>query len=227
MKAWILEWLPWMPPLLISGIFNLLVAYQKLYRDCRSPLFNPWRLFGVWWWVIVQLTLPGLIFFVYAKIPTKPAVDISLYCTAVSVGFFFTLLVNANADLGFTNFPISIDKISDFLNKLAYKSIASGQTVLRANFKQDLKQALMQNQLNLDNGLNWIKDYFSEDIMLKDDPKEQRKLLTEVEQALAEDKPEEKVAAAIALVMKIRRKDCQQLLKRFGSEDSLKKYFSR
>jgi hypothetical protein len=224
MMDWVLEWLPWVPPLFISGIFNLLVAYQKLYRDCRSPLFNPWSSFGVWWWVVVQLALPSLIFFFYAKISTKPTVDFLLYWTAVLVGSFFTLFVNANADFGFISF--SIDKVYAFLNELAYKSIASGQTARLASFKQDLKQELMQNPSTLDDGLNWIQDYFSEDIALKSNLIEQNELLEEVKQALAENKPDEKVAEVIALVMKIRRKDCKQLLSRFGSEETLKKYFS-
>jgi hypothetical protein len=211
MMDWVLEWLPWVPPLFISGIFNLLVAYQKLYRDCRSPLFNPWSSFGVWWWVVVQLALPSLIFFFYAKISTKPTVDFLLYWTAVLVGSFFTLFVNANADFGFISF--SIDKVYAFLNELA-------------SFKQDLKQELMQNPSTLDDGLNWIQDYFSEDIALKSNLIEQNELLEEVKQALAENKPDEKVAEVIALVMKIRRKDCKQLLSRFGSEETLKKYFS-
>lgn len=226
MKGWILEWLPWIPPLLISGILNLLVAYQKLYRDCRSPLFNPWRSFGFWWWVVVQLTLPSLIFYFFAKIPSKPAVDFSLYWTAILVGFFFTLFVNANADLGFISF--SIDKIYAFLNELAYSSIAAGQTAQLADFKQDLKQELMQNPLNLDNGLNWMRDYFSEDITLKNNPTEQSKLFVKVEQTLVENKLEEKVAAAISLVMKVRRKDCKRMLTRFNSSEFfIKKYFGR
>lgn len=226
MTAWFLEWLPWMPPLLLSGVFNILVAYQKLYRDCRSPLFNPCRSFGVWWWVLIQFTLPILIFFFYAKISTKPTIDFSLYWTAILVGFFFTIFVNANADLGFTSF--SVDKISIFLNDLAYKSVAAGQTGPLADFKQDLKQELLQNKTSLDNGLNWLQDYFSEDMTLKTNPAEQRELLTEVEQALAQNTPEDKASAVIPLALKVRRKDCKRMLTRFNSSESfIKKYFSR
>jgi hypothetical protein len=226
MTAWFLEWLPWMPPLLLSGVFNLLVAYQKLHRDCRSPLFNPWRSFGVWWWVLIQLILPLLIFWSYAKIATKPTINFSLYWTAILVGFFFTLFVNANADLGFTSF--SVDKVSIFLNDLAYKSVAAGQTGPLADFKQDLKQELLKNTPSLDNGLNWLKDYFSADITLKSNPEEQSELLTEVEQALAQNAPEDKASAIIPLALKVRRKDCKRMLTRFDSSESfMKKYFSR
>lgn len=222
--TWIVEWLPWIPPALLSGIINLFVAYQKLYRDCRSPLFNPWRSFGVWWWVIVQLALPILVFWFHAKIPDKPAINFSLYWTAISLGFVFTLFVNANADLGFINF--SIDKYYAFFNEFAYQSIGAGQAAQLANFKQDLRKVLKDNTQNLDNSLDWIKDYFSEDVSLKNNPIEQRELLQEVEQAKAKNTTEEKVAAVIALVMKIRRKDCKQMLNRFtNNETFLKKYF--
>jgi hypothetical protein len=226
MIGWILAWLPWLPPLLLSGIFNFLVAYQKLYRDCRSPLFRPWRSFGFWCWILLQITLPAIIFYFYGNISSKPPIDFSLYWTAILIGFFFTMFVNANADIGFVNF--SVDKLYAFLNQIVYDLIAANQTGQLADFKRDLNQELLQNQTDLDEGLNWLRAYFDSDIGLKNEPQERTALLEEVDQALAQNIPSDKVKAAIALILKVRRKDCQRLLRRLKcSQKFLQTYFSR
>jgi hypothetical protein len=224
MIAWIVEWWPWILSVLLSGIFNLLVAYRKLYRDCRSPFFNPWCSWGFWLWVLVQMFLPGLIFYFYAKISSKPTVDFSLYWTAILVGFFFTVFVNANADLGFTSF--SIDKLEIFLNKLAYDLIAAEQTGKITDFKIDLDREMLQNQIGLNEGLNWLKEYFASDIALSRE--ELNKRIEEVDRALAKSTNEEKARAAIALVLWVRRKDYLRMLKRFKcSDEFIKTYFPK
>jgi hypothetical protein len=220
---WIAQWWPWIPPILLSGIFNLLVAYQKLYRDCRSPFFNPWLSFGFWFWVMVQLGLPALVFCFYGKISSKPTVDFSLYWTAILVGFFFTVFVNADADLGFTNFPV--DKIYSFLTGLAYGKIASEQTGKLANFRADLREELLQNSTYLNEGLSYLKDYFQSDFAVNN-PKEQSELIAQVARALAQSTDLEKANEAISLILRVRRKDCPQVCRRFScSQKFLQDYF--
>jgi hypothetical protein len=221
----ILQWFPWIPPLLLSGIFNLLVAYQKLYRDFRSPFFNPWLSFGFWLWVLIQLGLPALVFCFYGKIFSKPTVDFSLYWTAIQVGFFSPIFVNADADLGFTNFPV--DKFYAFFNDLADNLISAGQTGRLADFTVDLKQEL-QRSSNLDEGLDWLKGYFQRDFILRKNPEYLSELVAEVERALEKPSKDEKVNAAIALIFQsvIRPKDYPKACRRFGcSQKFLQDYF--
>lgn len=218
MKAWIVEWLPWFPPIILPGLANLLVAYQKLYRDCRSPLFNPWLSWGFWLWVMIQLTLPGLIFCFYGQIPTQPSLNVSLYWTAIQVGFFFTLFVNANADLGFVN--ISVDKLYAFLNQLTYSLIAAGQLGRLTDLRQALTQQLTQQPAQLDSGLRWLKAYFSADFSIKQGSSEHQQLMEELERATSQTTVEAKVEAAIALVWKVRRRDTQRALKSLGCSNT-------
>lgn len=218
------EWFPYLLPILLSGIFNLFVAYRKLYRDFRSPFFNPWRSLGFWVWVSIQIGLPALLFFFYAKIAEKPKVDFSLYWTAILVGFFFTLFVNANADLGFVNF--SIDKLYAFLNDWAEDMISAGQTGQLADFMTDLRRELEENLNNLDEGLQWLEDYFQSDFVLKKNPRELSRLESEVDRACQQSTASEKAKAAVSLILKVRPKDCPRACRRFGCRDPfLKDYF--
>jgi hypothetical protein len=221
-KTW--EWWPYILPVLLSGIVNFFVAYQKLYRDFRSPFFNPWISFGFWFWGIIQIGLPALVFFFYGKISEKPTVDFPLYWTAILVGFFFTLFVNANADLGFIN--ISIDKLYSSLNDWAEDMISSGQTGKLADFTTDLTRELEGKFTNLDEGLTWLKNYFQSDFVLKKNPNELSKLESEIDRAFQQSTPPDKATAAVSLILKVRPKDCPQACKRFGcSQKFLQKYF--
>lgn len=52
---------------------------------------------------------------------------------------------------------------------LAYDKIAAEQTGILAEFTADLKGQLQQSG-NLDEGLDWLKDYFQSDFVLQKDP---------------------------------------------------------
>jgi hypothetical protein len=223
MKAWLMDWLPFIPPLLCAGIFNVFVAYQKLYRDCRSPLFKPLHSLGFYLWVLVQFIFPALVAFWFCKINSKPTVDFSLYGNAILIGLFFTVFVNANADFGFVSFPV--DKIYAYLNELANNAIADKQTGKRTEFEVDLqKQLTGSNQLT--DLLKYLRRYFSNDTSLKKELSEQADLLEEVNRALECTGELEQINSAISLIMKVRPKDCKQMLSRYGcTERFLKDYF--
>ncbi|MFM7439888.1 MAG: hypothetical protein ACKO2V_15030, partial [Snowella sp.] len=138
--------------------------------------------------------------------------------------FFFTVFVNADADLGFTNFPV--DKFYLFLTGLAYDKIAAEQTGTLAEFTADLKGQLQQSG-NLDEGLDWLKDYFQSDFVLQKDPTNLTEIVAEIERALAQSTNSEKAIAATSLILKVRRKDSRKACRRFGcSQQFLQKYFS-
>jgi hypothetical protein len=221
MNYWII------PPLLTSGSLNLFFAYQKLYRDCRSPLFKPFKSWEFYVWGFVQLALPIVVAFFFCKLSSKPTVDLSLWWNIISVGLFFTVFVNANSDLGL--FVIPIDKIYAFLNEIAYGAIARYQTGKITDFQVDLQKELLRLSIDSDNLSDlqdYLRKYFMNDVSLRKDPGEQISLLKEVDRALKDTIESVRINALIALVMKVRPKDCKNMLVRYGCcKDFIKSYF--
>jgi hypothetical protein len=220
----LMEWIPWIIPSICAGLINLLVAYQKFYQDCRSPFFRPWRSPGFWFWVLVQLGTPAAVFWFYADLSKKPAPSPELYIKALTVGFFFTLLVNANADMGFINLPI--DKWYAFLTKLAYDRIAAEQTGRWTSFENRLIEELERTN-QLDRGLNSLKRYIKNDLTFKNDEAGRAARLDEIDRALLKPTQTEKIDAVLAIMKKVRRDDLPSQLLEFGCEgDFLQRHFS-
>jgi hypothetical protein len=210
----LLIWWPWVIPALLAGSFNLIVAYQKFYQACRSPFFNPWRSAGFWFWVFVQMFLPALFFWFYAKIPSKPTINQELYFSSVGVGFFFMILVNANSDLGFFNFPI--DKVYAFLTKLAYDRIAVEQTGKWTRFEMLLIAELEGKFGTLDKGTMGLKRYFTNDLSFNSNESERQARLAECDRARTQPDPAKKLEAILAILLQIRRQDLPDRLLDFG-----------
>lgn len=129
MQSWFVEWLPVLLVALLSGVFNLIVAYAKFDRDIRSPFFRPLKSIGFWLWLLLQLAIPGIIFWmIYGPtIKTIPAanpkdlpaheITIDLITKAITLGIGFTAFVNSKIDLGFAG--LSLHDLSSNLTKPA------------------------------------------------------------------------------------------------------------
>ncbi len=92
----------------LPGIFNLIVAYEKFNRKCRSPFFTPWSSSGFWLWALLQVSLPGICFWLLYGATIKSPINLSwdLVTKAITVGLGFTAFVNANIDLGFVGVAV-------------------------------------------------------------------------------------------------------------------------
>jgi hypothetical protein len=206
MMSFLSEWLPWIPLILLCGAINAIVAYQKLYRDAKSPFFQPWKIFGFYLWFLIQLALPGLFFWFYSKLSTKPAVNPELFLTSIAIGFFFTLFVNSNSDLGFVSF--SIDKHYQFLNQLAYNKIADAQTGKITRFKQALTEHFVSSPNAVKPAIEYLQLYVDSDLSLKFEEETRKQYQKELEAVLQRPDPVNRAKATVGIVQKIlRRRD--------------------
>jgi hypothetical protein len=178
----IVEWSPWLKAMLLCGSINAIVAYRRLYEDAKSPFFKPWKFFGFYIWLLIEISIPAIFFWFYGKVGGKPDANSEFYISAITVGFFFTILVNSNSDLGFVSF--SIDKFYGELRRLAYNQIASTQTAKLTRFKQQLKQHLTQNTTAAISALDYLKDYVNSDVALKLDEQARLDYLQQIQSAL-------------------------------------------
>jgi hypothetical protein len=176
------DWLPWLQVLFACGLINVIIAYQKFYERARSPFFKPWRFFGFYLWLLIEMILPAGFFWFYGKIFTKPTITPELYVNAISAGFFFTLLVNSNSDLGFVSF--SIDKWYGRMQQLVDNRIAAKQTSKITRFKRELRQHLLQNPMLIPEALGYLKDYVESDISQKRDEQRRNNLIEQIQAAL-------------------------------------------
>lgn len=117
MQAWFVEWLPILGVALLSGVFNLIVAYSKFDRDTRSPFFTPLKSIGFWLWLLLQLCIPAIIFWVICgptiRATPDPAtkmvsheITLDLITKSITLGIGFTAFVNSRIDLGFAGLSL-------------------------------------------------------------------------------------------------------------------------
>jgi hypothetical protein len=223
MQAWFGEWALVISVALLSGVFNLIVAYYKFDREIRSPFFNPKISFGFWLWIFLQLAIPAIIFWLLygATIETIPKsennvttithkITPDLITKAITVGMGFTAFVNANLDLGFAGVPL--DKFYFGLTQLTYQLIAAKENQKLASFTTDLEQELIQPTIQIPAGLNYLKNYFQRDFALKRNPVEQQALLDRITQARTDPQ------VIPSLILSVRRRDTLETLKRFGCQ---------
>jgi hypothetical protein len=204
MMSFLSEWLPWILLILLCGAINAIVAYQKLYRDAKSPFFQPWRIFGFYLWFLIQLALPGAFFWFYTKLSTKPAINPELFLTSIAIGFFFMLFVNSNSDLGFVSF--SIDKYYQFLNLLAYNQIAASQTGKITRFKQALQEHFVNSPNSVKPAIEYLQLYVDSDISLKFEEETRKEYQKQLEAILQQSDPFSRAKATIGIVQKILRR---------------------
>ncbi len=232
MQAWVSEWLPVLLVALLSGGFNLIVAYAKFDRDIRSPFFRPLKSIGFWLWLLLQLAIPAMIFWVIygPTIKTIPApnpkdlpsheITIDLITKAITLGIGFTAFVNSKIDLGFAG--LSLHDLSSNLTKPIYQIIAHKHNQTLAGFTTDLELELTQLNITLTEGLNYLRNYFQYDFALKWDPIEQQKLLDRITNAGNDPK------AITSLILEVRSRDCIDVLQRFNCRETfLKTYFPK
>ena len=219
MMDWIKEWQSYMLPMLLCGIVNAIVAYQKLYRDAKSPFFRPSKSLWFYLWLLIQIGFPNLFFFFYAKVLTKPTVNPEFYLTAIAIGFFFTLFVNSNSDIGFVSF--SIDKLYAFVNKIIYDRIDAAQNERIAEFYSDLVDQLLKNPSRIDTALDYLKEYVEGNVSLKFEEKTRLKYQNEIARATQQVTPRKKAEATRSIAKQIlRRRHYPKWLERAGCDQA-------
>jgi len=220
-------WWHWLGVALIPGGFNLLVAYGHLSRDCSYlPFLRPWKTLGVWWWALVQVMLPGVLFWLLYSLSAKPTVNPDLITKAITFGLVFTALVNAYVDTGF--FGLDVKLFYTVLTDLAYKQIANTETLKTSIFWREFQKDLMQSKANLvKDCLAELESYCKTDISLKDDQK--RDYQDQIQRSRSLKKREEQVNAIQDLLKRlVRRKDLPGMLTRLGCSNSfIKQHFPK
>lgn len=231
MQAWFVEWGAVLGVALLSGVFNLIVAYAKFDRDIRSPFFSPLKSIGFWFWLILQLSIPAIIFWVIygptIKAIPNPAtntidheINLDLITKAITLGIGLTAFINSKIDLGFAG--LSLNDLSSYLTQTIYGIIARKHNLKLANFTTDLELELTQSTIQRAAGLNYLRNYFQYDFALKWNPTEQQKLLDRITQAGTDPQ------AITSLILEVRSRDVFETLKRFGCQDAfLKPYFPK
>ena len=228
MSVWFTEWLPVIGVALLSGVFNLIIAYTKFNRDIRSPFFTPWKSLGFWLWLLLQLTIPAIIFwFVFG--PTVRAIPsptdskiitheitTDLVTKSIVFGMGFTAFVNANIDLGFAG--ISLADFCKIFIKISYQIIAKKENRKLVAFSNALE--LEQSNIDIPAGTRYLRKYFEIDFALKLNPIEQLKMLDRLIQAGTDSK------ALASLILEVRNDCLYDALTSFKCTDPFcKKYF--
>ncbi len=220
----LLAWWPWILVALIPGIFNVLVAYKRLDKECQFyPFFRPYQSFGFWIWLLINLILPALTFWMLYSVATKPAINPDLVTKAIVLGLVFTALVNAYVDTGF--FGVDLKQFYSFLTGLAYGPIAAGQNLRSTNFWIDFQTELSQGNQNLEEILDFLEEYLLNDVSLTvEDKQNYQKQIAQARTVT----PRREQVKIIKSLMFIRRRDLPTVLKRFGCSDAfLHHYFGK
>ena len=207
----------------IPGLFNLLVAYKHLDKDCQFyPFFQPYRSLGFWIWIAINLALPAAVFWFLYSLSSQPPISPDLVTKAITVGLVFTALVNTYVDTGF--FGVDLKSFYASLTGIAYGRIAASQNRKSTDFWNDFKKELTQGNQDLSDIFGYLEDYVTGDISLQ--PEEKQKYQTQLQQARSLTPREEQVKALKSLML-IRRRDLPVVLQRFGCSSSLLSQFSK
>jgi len=218
------KFLPLIPVILIPGLLNLFVAFNQLAKDCQSlPFFKPHKTPGVWLWVIFQIMLPCLFFFLMFSQSLNSKIDTDLYGKAVSFGFGFVAFMNSTIDTGLIA-PIDIKTFYTTLVRLAYNLIASKENARTAIFWSNFRTTLINSQKDLNDGLNFLESYFTKDISLSKQEKEDS--VNRLKNIRTMNDRNIQVGAIEAL-MNVRRKDLPYVLKAFGFDDGFMDQYSQ
>lgn len=202
---------------LLAGFTNCLVAWIELDKKCRClPFFEPQKSFGFWLWVSLQVSIPSLLFWYIFSLNSKPEIDLILIFQALSTGIIFNAVLNASTEIG--TFSINVKLFYDLILQEVYDSINSQYISKTAEFWVQLNQELNQNYINNDTGLLYLEQYFSNNISLDRDKKEelQNKLKNIRDLTQKTDKIRETISIFKA---EVRRKDLPRTLKNFNCSD--------
>lgn len=221
---WLQSWEPYIAIALLTGLINLPISIKKLLNKCQSlPFFKPLSTIAFWWWILANLALPATVFWLLYSIPTKPTVNADLVTKAITFGLIFTAFANARVDTGF--FGVDIEKFYKYLTQFTYDRIAASQTRETAAFWTDFEADLNQNQPDISEGLNYLENYFQNDVSLDEIAKQDyQKRLDRVRQMTVKSEQTKAIRTLIA----IRRRDLPEVLKRFRCSTAfLNKYLSK
>jgi len=206
----IFEWFNWAIIALISGVINLIVAFKQLGEECKFLVFfEPHKTFGVWLWSLAQLLLPSYIFWLTASLSSKPTITSTLVFQSLAFGVGFVALVNAKTETGFLN--LDIKTVYSQLVRIAFGLIASKETARTTAFRTDLEKH-MNTIEDLSEGIEFLTNYFTLDVSLSSEQKEQRR--SKLSEIKAREKSEQ--VKLISALMDVRRTDLPQVLHRFG-----------
>ena len=212
---------------IVPGIVNVIVAGQKFNQQCKFlPFFKPYKSWGFWIWLVLQFTIPILIFWVIESLHSKPNIDFVLMSKAVGVGVGFVAIFNANVELGI--FSLEIKSLYNLLVQIAYLSISNEQTRRTAAFWYELEQELNQSNANLTTGLDYLENYFTSDLSLHQEKQEQQEKLNKLKQIRSTTPQSEQIKKIKGLIMmNVRRNDLPEVLTNFScSQQLINKYFS-
>jgi hypothetical protein len=208
---WLQPWGSHIAIALLAGLINLPITIKKLLNKCEAlPFFKPLRTIAFLWWILVNLALPAIVFWLFYSLSNKPAVDRDLVMKAITFGLIFTALANARVDTGFTG--INIEKIYNYLTQFTYDRIAASQTRETAAFWTDFENDLNQYQPDVSEGLNYLENYFLGDVSLDEAAKQEYQ--TRIDRARQISDRVEQIKSIRNLIV-IRRRDLPEALKRF------------
>lgn len=219
-----MEWVPWLLVALIPGIINTFVAYGELAERCKIfPFFEPYKIPGVWLWVLIQITFPAGLFWLIATLSDRPDIDSRLVLEAIVFGAGFTAVLNASITIRTRTY--SIKPIYDRFIQIAYILIRNSEQGAKAlEFWGDVEDALNTSPDFVD-GLGYLEDYFTVEAAFVLPPDDYEARLSEV---LAEPNKSQQAKLIKGLLQKVRRERLFNTLTRFHvNEAILRKYFPR
>lgn len=203
---------------LIPGVINLIAASQELGQRCRSLVFfQPLRSPGVYFWALLQVLAPSVLFWYTFKLePSQPltlALLQKLLPEAFTLGVGFVAILNSTTDVG--PIPIKIKPIYSFFVGIAYDQIANRQTRNTAYFWRQIEVDLAASAADkIEAGLAYLENYFIVDISLDDEETEvYRSKLAKVRE---EQDSQEQIKLIKNLLKEVRRADLAIALQEFS-----------
>ena len=213
----ILEWLPYIGIATIPGIVNIIVALKEFDKKCRFlPFFKPHKSLGFWVWAFIQFLFPSFLFWLVATLSNKPNINLELIFKALSLGIGFVAVLNASTEIG--SWAVKIKPIYDFFIEIPYQLIAAQENSRTAEFWTKLELEINQNYIDTIQGLNYLEQYFINDLSLNQLKKEDyQKKIEQFRNKAIKEKP---VKDIIILIKNVRRKDLYATLKKFNFSDT-------
>ncbi|NEO86127.1 MAG: hypothetical protein F6J87_18005 [Spirulina sp. SIO3F2] len=212
------QWLGYLLIAAIPGMINLIAASQELGKQCRALVFfQPLRSPGVYFWVVLQLLAPSILFwYMFELDPTKSLTLESLpelLSEAFLLGVGFVAILNSTTEVG--SIPIKIKPIYSFFVEIAYDQIAKQQTRHTAYFWRQVEVDLETYPAEqIVAGLAYLEDYFIVDISL--DEEETESYRGKLEKARQNEESKAQIKLIKDLLKDVRRADLAIALQEFG-----------
>ena len=210
---------------LIPGIVNLLAAFDELDKQAKFLVFfRPSRSLGFWLWLLVQLLLPGVLFWYWLDLPNKSIDDFDtkfIIEEAVAKGLIFIAVVNSSVEIG--SLPINIKTFYNAVIQQIFRLIDRRQAAVTSEFWTEFEEALLASEPgDLQRGLKYLENYFTRGLRLPQEKKDYREKL----QKVRDESDRERKVSALIDVMDVRRRDLTRALGWFHCQ-ALKDKFDR